>query len=354
MKFAKTMIVVVALSGIARVSEGQSQTAAAESLFDDARALLREGKIKEACAAFAASQKLEPRISTMLNLASCHEKEQRLATAWGEFLQAQTMAKEAGDKKNLTVATQHAGRVKALVSKLTIEVPEEARIPGLQIQRSSDTATGETVEAVMWNHSIPVDGGFYTILVTAPKRETWKLAIRVASQRDAQKVVIPILKDPSKKERPPQKVAAPAAPPPRAPALPTPAPATPPPPEKTSSAPTPNPPSEAQTPDKEDPNASKDVKEDIQLDPKCKNANQTYAVILAAPLAEGRRTLRLVDLAMQSSCFATRTREVALIGIKTACKLKEYEHAERIFRKAGSERGLAAQCPEHLGRFINN
>src|SRR4051794_10726019 len=77
---------------------GGSSSGIAEGLFRQAQKLLGEGKIHEACDAFAASQKAEPAVGTLLNLAACHEKEGRTATAWAEFDDAIATARRLDDK----------------------------------------------------------------------------------------------------------------------------------------------------------------------------------------------------------------------------------------------------------------
>src|SRR5262245_5300846 len=56
--------------------------AAAEARFREARALLQENRVSEACAKFAESNRLDPSSGTLLNLANCHKTEGKLATAW--------------------------------------------------------------------------------------------------------------------------------------------------------------------------------------------------------------------------------------------------------------------------------
>src|SRR6185436_13656654 len=66
----------------------QPAGAQAEVLFRQGRTLLSAGKVAEACSAFEESQKLEPAVTTLLNLAGCREKLGQFATAWGLFLEA--------------------------------------------------------------------------------------------------------------------------------------------------------------------------------------------------------------------------------------------------------------------------
>lgn len=64
---------------------GQPTGAQAEVLFRQGRDLLAAGKVAEACSSFEESQKLEPAVTTLLDLAGCREKQGQLAIAWGLF-----------------------------------------------------------------------------------------------------------------------------------------------------------------------------------------------------------------------------------------------------------------------------
>ena len=87
----------VALVGWSSIASAQSAGAQAEVLFRQGRELMTAGKFNEACTAFAESQRLEPGVTTLLNLAGCREKNHQLASAWGLFLEAERQTRSATD-----------------------------------------------------------------------------------------------------------------------------------------------------------------------------------------------------------------------------------------------------------------
>src|SRR5512143_2686426 len=107
----------------------QSASVQAQSLFEEGRKLLAAGNLAEACAAFDSSQKLDPAITTLLNLADCRERNQQLATAWGTFADANRMARASSNAKLASVANNHAHKLEPRLSKLTISVPADRQVP---------------------------------------------------------------------------------------------------------------------------------------------------------------------------------------------------------------------------------
>ena len=65
---------------VPRVARAQNP-AAAEALFEQARAAMAAGSYELACARFRDSDRLDPAIGTRFNLADCEEKRGRVATA---------------------------------------------------------------------------------------------------------------------------------------------------------------------------------------------------------------------------------------------------------------------------------
>jgi hypothetical protein len=195
------------------LARAQTASAQAQSLFDDGRKLLDAGKIPEACAAFESSEKLDPAVTTLLNLAECRELNHQLATAWGLFSDAGRMSRDAKDAKSqkfAKTAVSHAKKLEPRLSKLTITVAPERQLAGLEITRND-----EPVAAASWNHALPIDGGTYTIKVSAPGHVAWTVEKTVKVEGDDQTIDVPALADAPVVTAPvaaaPAPVAAPAA-----------------------------------------------------------------------------------------------------------------------------------------------
>jgi hypothetical protein len=165
-----------------------AQGTSAQRLFDEGRRLLTAGKLAEACAAFDASERIEPRVTTELNAAACREQNGELATAWAAYQEAERMARGGGDARLAQVALGHAQKLAPRLSRLTISVPPDHRIPGLEVLRGN-----EPVDPPSWDRPLPVDGGSFTIAARAPGHESWSTTGTIKGERDAQTVVVPRL-----------------------------------------------------------------------------------------------------------------------------------------------------------------
>src|SRR3954469_12434897 len=87
-----SMGICVAASTVARADMPQAERNLAQALFDDARALMATEHYAEAGAKFAESLRVEPGGGTLINLAICHEKQGKIATAWADFHDALSAA----------------------------------------------------------------------------------------------------------------------------------------------------------------------------------------------------------------------------------------------------------------------
>ena len=157
------------------------------------------------------SQRLDPGGGTLLNLALCHEKLGKTASAWGEFKEALAIAKQDHREDRIGFAEQHIGTLEPQLSYLTIEVPDESAVDGL-VMVLDEAELGQA----SWNLPLPVDPGERNVRAQAAGFSPWETTITVAGGGDRQQLAVPRLE-----ALPP----APVAPAPLAPtAAPTPAP----------------------------------------------------------------------------------------------------------------------------------
>jgi hypothetical protein len=162
--------------------------AAAEALFREGRALMDQGKYAVACKKLAESQRLDASSGTLLNLAACHEKEGKTATAWAEFLVAARLAKTQGRADRAEEARKQAAALEPKLSYLTIRVAK--KVPGLEIRR------GDVVlEASTLGSKLPTDPGDHTITISAPGHEPMTMQVTVGAEADAQTLSVPALQE---------------------------------------------------------------------------------------------------------------------------------------------------------------
>jgi hypothetical protein len=163
-----------------------SDPATATMLFNEARRLVTSGRYADACPKFEESQRLDPGIGTLFNLADCYEHTERLASAWALFLDVASSAGGTGQQARENVARKRAGVLEPRLSKLTIEAPKN--VTGLEVRRN-----GEPLGGVLWNNPIPVDAGSYTIEASAPGKKTWSTVATVGPNGAMVTVTIPAL-----------------------------------------------------------------------------------------------------------------------------------------------------------------
>jgi tetratricopeptide (TPR) repeat protein len=150
----------------AQTAEAQAE---AEALFKDGNRLIAQGKLVQACEAYEASNRLEPRAGTLLNLGDCREQNGQMASAWAAYKAALSRAKS---KRQLAQA-----KVAALaprISYLTVSISDDSRLDGLSL-----TLNGEPLDPMLWNQALPVDGGEYEIASSAPGQEPWQVIVHV-------------------------------------------------------------------------------------------------------------------------------------------------------------------------------
>jgi len=148
------------------------EAAAAEVLFQAGKQLMGQQKYAEACPKFEASYKLDHTLGTLLNLADCHEKLGKIATAWAEWGEAAEKATREGDNR-ADFAAKHRNALADKLPKLQVNVRNPR--PHLDIFRDDIH-----LEAAMFDTPLPVDPGAHSIVIKRGDQVLKELKVDVA------------------------------------------------------------------------------------------------------------------------------------------------------------------------------
>jgi hypothetical protein len=166
--------------------EPEKDAPLAEALFRDGRALMESGRFAEACPKLAESQRVDPHLGTLLNLAACHELQGRTATAWAEYTEARSQAAHAGRADRESFAREHARVLEPKLSRVVVRA--ERAIEGLEVDLD-----GEALGAGALGTALPVDPGHHELRATAPGHAPWSAAFEAASGPVTQTIRVPPL-----------------------------------------------------------------------------------------------------------------------------------------------------------------
>ncbi len=199
------LLVASSASAAAYAQQEERGGVIAEALFRAGRELMANGDFAQACPKFAESQRLDPKPGTLVNLALCHEKSGRTASAWSEYLEAAELARRAGQSEREGVAR---ARARALEPALAHLVIAQSPTPGTEV-----TLDGQTLGEGVFGTPIPVDFGDHVLRAAAPGKKTRILPVVVSTAAEQQAVAIPALED-EDPPRPAPVLAPPSLPPP--------------------------------------------------------------------------------------------------------------------------------------------
>jgi len=180
----------LALAALSGPAVAQESAAPAESLFDDGRRLLAEGRFAEACAKLTESERLDPAVGTLLNLGECYEKMGRIASAWAVFKQAADMARRGKQAKREKIATERFAALEPRIPKLSIAVRQP--VPGLEVRRDG-VLLGATEWSAASPSALPIDPGDHDVVVSAPGTKAWSKKVTLAADGQTTALEVPAL-----------------------------------------------------------------------------------------------------------------------------------------------------------------
>jgi hypothetical protein len=183
-----------ALATLLTVPARAQNPAAAEALFEQARAAMAVGDYDTACARFRDSDKLDPAVGTRFNLADCEERRGRVATAWSLFRGVAAELSADDDRKPIAEERAHA---------------LDARLPYLTLQRTSATPPGVRVHVdgvelgeASFGVALPMDPGAHQI--TLLKATGGQAQHSTFMLSEGERANLPLLLRPEKSAAPPE------------------------------------------------------------------------------------------------------------------------------------------------------
>lgn len=158
--------------GVAHADKPRRDPAAAEALFTAGREAMARGLVAEACKKFAESYALDEALGALLNLAACHEKLGKTASAWTEYREAAALATRMDDKKRRKLADERAAALEPELAYLVIEV--KTGTDGLRVTRA-----GVPLGEASYGAPLPVDPGSVEVVAEAPDRAPFRKVLHV-------------------------------------------------------------------------------------------------------------------------------------------------------------------------------
>lgn len=157
----------------------------ADQLFTQAKQLMSEGKIAAACAKFEASYDADPALGALLNLADCLERDGRLASAFGRWGDAVSVAQRKGDER-VTYARERREALQPKLSFVTLEVQGKS-------EEELFVYKGDTrLSAGAYGTALPTDPGETVIqVVRGADQVLWETKLQLA-EAERRNVTVPL------------------------------------------------------------------------------------------------------------------------------------------------------------------
>ena len=164
--------------------------AAAAALFEDGKRLMGEGKFADACPKLEESERIDPGMGTLFNLAVCYEQTNRTASAWVGFRDVAGMSLAAGLADREKMARGRAAALEPRLMKLKITMAPAMSGAGVEVKRD-----GAVVSPALWGTPVPLDPGKHQVSASAPGKEPWEITVVLDQPGGVISVDVPPLLD---------------------------------------------------------------------------------------------------------------------------------------------------------------
>ena len=169
------LVGVITWTPAASADTAATDKAVAETLFREGRELLEAGKTEQACAKFAESDRFDASAGTMLNLADCHARIGRTASAWAEFNETAQRARGRGQHERANYATRRAAELESKLSRISLQVAAPQRVRELKLD-------GKALGPSGWTAALPLDPGQHEVTVVWSDGQTTRHSISVPNK----------------------------------------------------------------------------------------------------------------------------------------------------------------------------
>ncbi|HEY3595278.1 MAG TPA: hypothetical protein VGL13_15435 [Polyangiaceae bacterium] len=180
-----TLLTAFILSVKGAHAQTPAESSLADALYRQGRQLMTEGNYAEACPKFAESYRLDPATGTLLNLAACHEGEQKYATASLEYSDAAARAQRDHRDDRIRFAQARLAAIEPKVSHVRVVLT-----PGLDGASIETELDGAPVREAARNVPLPVDPGEHVVVAHAAGFKPW--AQRVVIERESTEITVAV------------------------------------------------------------------------------------------------------------------------------------------------------------------
>ena len=169
-------------------AHAQTGEAVAESLFRDGKQLFQADDFEHACQKLAQSYQIDPAGGTALLLATCYEKQGKLASAWARYSDALALARRDSREDRERRAREGLDSVEPKLSYINLKLDSATQaITGVTL-----SLDGTELPAIS-DARLPVDAGKHQLTIRAPNYEPWHAEVTVGGPSVTETIDVPML-----------------------------------------------------------------------------------------------------------------------------------------------------------------